>query len=79
MARPSHSQSTATDLRAARRREQRRLLWWLLALLVVGGGLAIAMAYGVSAALIGLVLLGAAAGVVLLLYLVLQLLERFSR
>ncbi len=68
-----------TDLRAQRRREQRRLFWIVAVFLVVGGGIAIAVVYGSSAAALGVPCLLTGAGVLGLLWLILQLFERLAK
>lgn len=72
-------QDRPTDLRAQRRRQQRRLLWVVVAFLVVGGGVAIALVYGPRAVPLGLVCLLAGAGLLILLWLILLLIERLAR
>ena len=72
---PRPKPSDASDLRRDRRREQRRLLWMVLAFLIVAGGLVIALSYGAPAAVIGLVCLVAGAGLVLLLWQILRVIE----
>ena len=72
---PRSKPSDASDLRRDRRREQRRLLWMVLAFLIVAGGLVIALSYGAPAAVIGLVCLVAGAGLVLLLWQILRVIE----
>jgi uncharacterized membrane protein len=67
------------DLRADRRREQRRLLWVVVAFLVVVGTAVIAVVYGLPAAGTGLICLLTGAGTVVLLWLVLQVIERLGR
>ena len=67
------------DPRERRRREQRRLLFAVVGFLVVIGTLVISLVYGVSAAGLGLVCLLAGAAVLLLLWLILQLVERLSQ
>ena len=61
------------------RREQRRLFRVVLAFLVVVGGILIAFVYGPSAAALGAVLLGVGAGVLVLLWQLLVLLERLAK
>lgn len=68
-----------TNPRAQRRREQRRLFWIVAAFLVVGGSIAITLAYGPQAAILGLGCLLAGAGILGLLWLILLLMERFSK
>jgi len=67
------------DLRKQRRREQRRLLFAVVGFLVVVGTLVISLVYGIPAAGLGLVCLLAGAAVLLLLWLILQLMERLSK
>ena len=69
---------TPSNPRAQRRREQRRLFWVVVAFLVVGGSVAIALAYGPQAVVLGLLCLLAGAGVLGLLWLLLRLLERIA-
>ena len=68
-----------TDLRAQRQREQRRLFWIVVFFLVVVGGITIALVYGPSAAVLGLVCLLAGAGVLGLLWLILLLIEHLAQ
>ena len=68
-----------TDPRAQRRREQRRLFWIVLTFLVIGGAITIALVYGLPAAVLGLVCLLAGAGVLILLWLILLLIERLAK
>jgi hypothetical protein len=68
-----------TDRRASRRREQRRLFWVVVVFLVVVGGITIALVYGPSAAVLGLMCLLTGAGVLGLLWLILRLLERLAQ
>jgi hypothetical protein len=67
-----------TDRRAQRRAEQRRLLWAVLLFLVVGGGLAIALAYGSRGIVLGVICLLAGAGILVLLWLILSIIERLA-
>jgi len=67
-----------TDLRGRRRREQRRLLWSVVAFLVIVGTIVIAFVYGLPAAGLGLLCLLAGAAVVVLLWLLLCLVERWT-
>lgn len=64
--------------RTQRQREQRRLLWIVVVFLVVAGSLAIALVYGVPAAGLGLVCLLAGAGLLVVLWLILLLIERLA-
>jgi len=75
----TRKQSRPDDLRERRRREQRRLLFAVVGFLVVGGTVAIAVVYGVPAAGLGLVCLLGGAAVLLLLWLILQLMDRLSK
>jgi len=68
-----------TDPRAQRRREQRRLFWIVLTFLVIGGAITIALVYGLPAAVLGLGCLLAGAGVLILLWLILLLIERLAK
>jgi hypothetical protein len=67
-----------TNRRAQRRREQRRLLWAVIIFLIVGGGLAIALAYGSRAVVLGVTCLLAGAGILGLLWLILLIIERLA-
>ena len=67
-----------TNWRAERRKEQRRLLWAVLIFLVVGGGMAIALAYGSRAVVLGAACLLAGAGILGLLWLILSIVERLA-
>lgn len=67
-----------TNRRAERRREQRRLLWAVLIFLVVGGGLAIVLAYGSRALILGATCLLAGAGILGILWLILLIIERLA-
>lgn len=68
-----------TDLRAQRKREQRRLFWVVTIFLVVVGSISIALAYGSSAAVLGLGCLLTGATLLGLLWLVLTLIERLAK
>jgi uncharacterized membrane protein YhaH (DUF805 family) len=68
-----------TDLRGRRRREQRRLFWIVAIFLVVVGSVAIALAYGPSAAVLGMGCLLVGAGVLGLLWLILLIIERLAK
>ncbi len=68
-----------TDLRGRRRREQRRLFWIVAIFLIVVGSISIALAYGSSAAVLGLGCLLVGASVLGLLWLILLLIERLSK
>jgi len=65
--------------RARRRRDQRRFLFAVIAFLVVGGTLTIAIVYGARAAILGFTCLLAGAVLLILLWLILQLMERLSK
>jgi hypothetical protein len=67
-----------TNQRAQRQQEQRRLLWAVLIFLVVGGGIAIALAYGSRAVILGAVCLLAGAVILGLLWLILLIIERLA-
>ncbi len=68
-----------TNPRAQRKREQRRLFWIVAAFLVIGGSIAIALAYGPPAAMLGLGCLLTGAGILGLLWLILAAMERLAR
>ncbi len=69
---------TPTDYRARRRRDDRNLLLAVIAfLLVVGGGL-IYLVYGRGALLTGVACLLVGAGVLLLLWFILTVIERWA-
>jgi ABC-type Co2+ transport system permease subunit len=68
-----------TDLRGRRRREQRRLFGIVVAFLIVVGSVAITLAYGSSAAVLGLGCLLIGATVLGLLWLILLLIERLAK
>jgi hypothetical protein len=67
-----------TDRRRQRRGDQRRLIAIVVAFLVIGGAATIALVYGTGAAALGLVCLLSGAGVLLLVWGILGLLERFA-
>ncbi len=67
-----------TNLRAQRRSEQRRLFWIVAVFLVVVGSISIGLAYGPSAAVLGMGCLLTGAGVLGLLWLILTLIERWA-
>jgi fatty acid desaturase len=67
-----------TNRRADRRRQERRLLWSVLIFLVVGGAVAIALAYGSRAVVLGATCLLAGAGILGLLWLILMIIERLA-
>jgi hypothetical protein len=71
-------QGQPDDLRERRRREQRLLLFAVVGFLVVVGTLVISLVYGVPAAGLGLVCLLGGAAVLVLLWLILQFMERLS-
>lgn len=66
------------DMRRYRRREQQRLLWVVAGFLVVVGGLTIGLVYGLESVILGVVCLLAGAAVLVLLWLILNLLERLA-
>ncbi len=68
-----------TDYRRYRRETDRKLLIAVLALLVVGGGALIGLIYGGWAAATALICLLAGAGLILFLWLLLSLLERWVK
>jgi hypothetical protein len=70
-------QNRPTNPRAQRRREQRRLFWAVVGFLVVGGGVAIAVAYGSRAIVLGATCLVAGVGILALLWGILLLIERW--
>jgi len=72
-------QNRSSDFRQQRQREQRRLFWMVLAFLVIGGTITIALVYGPPAAVLGLVCLLAGAGLLILLWLILLLIERLAK
>jgi len=72
-------QNRSSDFRQQRQREQRRLFWIVLAFLVIGGTITIALVYGPPAAVLGLVCLLAGAGLLILLWLILLLIERLAK
>lgn len=72
-------QNKPTDLRAARRRFERTLVASVVACLVVGGTILIGLIYGWQSVLTALLCLVPGAGVLILLWLLLRILERFSQ
>ncbi len=68
-----------TDYRGDRRRLDRNLAWAVVIFLVGVGGTLIALIYGAGPALLGLVCLLAGAGLFGLLWLILTLMERWSK
>lgn len=68
-----------SDPRRRRRREERRLLWIVAAFLVVGGSIAIALAYGLPSAALGAWCLLGGAVVLGSLWLILSLIERWTK
>jgi fatty acid desaturase len=68
-----------TNPRAQRQREQRRLFWIVAIFLVVVGSISIALAYGPSAAVLGLGCLSIGAVVLGLLWLILLIIERLAK
>jgi hypothetical protein len=67
-----------TDLRARRASEQRRLFWIVVAFLTIVGGATIALVYGRSAAVLGLGCLLVGAGILGILWLILNVIERLA-
>ncbi len=67
-----------TDYRALRRRLDRDLLAWVIALLLLAGGGLIGLIYGGGARILGLSCLAVGAGVILLLWGLLTLMERWA-
>lgn len=72
-------QNKPTDLRAARRRFERTLVMSVVACLTVGGTVLIGLIYGWQSVLSGLVCLVPGAVIIVLLWLLLRALERFSQ
>ncbi len=68
-----------TDRRRERRRFDRNLFWAVVIFLVGVGGTLIALVFGLWQAAAGLVCLLAGAGIFGLLWLILSLMERWSR
>jgi hypothetical protein len=68
-----------TDTRGDRRRLDRNLAWAVVIFLVGVGGVLIALIYGAGPALFGLICLAAGAGIFGLLWLILTLMERWSK
>lgn len=66
------------DLRAFRRREDRRLVLVIMLFLVVVGGVAIGLVYGWNIAAAGVLCLVGGAAVFGLIWLILQLVERWA-
>jgi hypothetical protein len=64
-------------MRRYRRREQRRLFWIVAGFLVVAGGVTIGLVYGPESVILGVVCLIAGAAVLALLWLILDLMERW--
>ena len=75
----SHDPERPTDSRSRNRSEQRRLFRAVLVFLVVVGGILIAFVYGATAAALGMVLLLAGAGILVLLWQLLVLMERLAK
>ena len=73
-----NSPGKPTNPRARRRLEQRRLFWIVAVFLVVVGGTTIALVYGPSAAVLGMVCLLSGTGVLGLLWLIMLLIERLA-
>lgn len=67
-----------TDYREWRRRLDRELLFWVITLLLVVGGGLIGLIYGGGALTLGLSCLAIGAGVILLLWGILTLIERWT-
>lgn len=65
--------------RARRRRDQRRFLVAVIIFLVVVGTFTIAIVYGAPAAILGFGCLLAGAAILILLWLIMQLMERLSK
>ncbi len=74
---PGFSQEP-TDYRGLRHRLDRELLFWVIALLLVVGGGLIGLIYGGGALILGLSCLVVGAGVILLLWGILTLIERWA-
>ncbi len=68
-----------TDYRSERRRFDRNLFWAVIIVLVGVGGTLIALIYGLGPATTGLVCLLAGAGIFGLIWLILSLMERWSK
>ncbi len=68
-----------TDLRRERRRLDRNLAWAVIIFLVGVGGTLVALLFGVTQAMSALVCLFGGAGLFGLLWLILTLMERWSR
>ncbi len=75
----TNSPGQPSNPRAQRKREQRRLFWTVTVFLVVVGSIAIALAYGSPAAVLGLGCLLTGAAVLGLLWLILGLIERLAK
>ena len=72
------NQRPPTDYRRNRRQNERRLLYAVLAVLVLVGGGLITLIWGPGAGLSGLVCLLGGAGLIVALWLVLTLVERWA-
>jgi hypothetical protein len=68
-----------TDMRAYRRQTERRLVIAIVFILVLAGSVVIGLVYGWPAVFTGLLCLLPGAGVFLLLWIVLSVVERLSR
>lgn len=69
----------STDLRAYRRQTERRLVIAIVFMLILVGSIVIGLVYGWPAVFTGLLCLLPGAGVFLLLWIVLSVIERLSR
>jgi hypothetical protein len=74
-----NSPKRPSDLRADRRQAERRLLIAVILFLVIVGGGLILIIYGASDALMGLPCLLAGVGLILLIYIILNLVERWVK
>lgn len=68
-----------TDMRAYRRQTERRLVIAIVLMLVLSGSVVIGLVYGWPAVFTGLLCLLPGAGIFLLLWIVLSIIERVSR
>ena len=71
------SQNKPTNYREKRKRHDRELLYLVIAVLVVGGGGLIALIWGAYAAVLSILCLGVGAALIVGLWLLLSLLEKF--
>ena len=71
------SQNKPTNYREKRKRHDRELLYLVIAVLVLGGGGLIALIWGSTAAVLSILCLGAGAALIVGLWLLLNLLEKF--